>query len=51
MLINALFPVSFFLQIEWLNVITEMVARGLLLHYKIIDNHYFIFKSSLPHRL
>lgn len=35
MLINGLFPISF-LQIEWLNVITEMVARGLLLHCKII---------------
>lgn len=36
MLINGLFPISF-LQIERLNVITEMVARGLLLHYKIIS--------------
>lgn len=35
MLINGLFPISF-LQIERLNVITEMVARGLLLHRKII---------------
>ena len=35
MLINGLFPISFS-QIEWLNVITEMVTRGLLLHCKII---------------
>lgn len=35
MLMNGLFPISF-LQIEWLNTITEMVSRGLLLHCKII---------------
>lgn len=35
MIINGLFPISL-LQIEWLNVITEMVARGLLLHSEII---------------
>lgn len=49
-LINGLFPISFS-QTEWLNVITEMVTRGLLLHCKTLSDNHFIFKSSLPNRL
>lgn len=35
MLINGLFLLASH-KIEWLNVITEMVTRGLLLHCKIV---------------
>lgn len=52
MLINGSFPISS-VQIYWLNVITDMAVRGLLLHCKIMTDNFFffIFKSSLPNRL
>lgn len=43
MLINGSFPISS-VQIYWLNVITDMAVRGLLLHCKIMtDNFFFSF--------